>query len=97
MEYQPERYLKDGKLNPDMMYLDSVAFGFGRRSVDATYSAMYISLSIFPSICPGRHLSDNSLYSIVSCLLAVYDIKPPVDDQGTVIKLKPEFTNGFLS
>jgi hypothetical protein len=33
MEYQPERYLKDGKLNPDMMDRDSdsVAFGYGRR------------------------------------------------------------------
>ena len=49
------------------------------------------------SICPGRHLSDNSLYSIVSCLLAVYDIKSPVDDQGNTLKLKPEFTSGFLT
>jgi len=48
-------------------------------------------------ICPGRHFSDNSLYSIVSCLLAVYDIKPPVDDQGNSLKLKPEFTSGLLT
>ena len=47
-------------------------------------------------ICPGRHLSDNSMYLIASCLLAVYDIKPPVDDQGNIIELKPEFTNGLL-
>ena len=50
-----------------------------------------------PRICPGRHLSDHSLYLIASCLLAVYDIKPPVDDQGNVIKLNPEFTNGVLT
>ena len=31
MEYQPERFLKDGKLNPDVMDPDSVVFGFGRR------------------------------------------------------------------
>ena len=31
MEYQPERYLKDGKLNPDLKDRDSVAFGYGRR------------------------------------------------------------------
>ena len=31
MEYQPERYLKDGKLNTDVMDRDSVAFGYGRR------------------------------------------------------------------
>ena len=45
----------------------------------------------FPSICPGRHLADDSLYSIVSCLLAVYDIRPPVEG------LKPEFSSGVIS
>ncbi|KAF8815154.1 cytochrome P450 [Phlegmacium glaucopus] len=79
MEYKPERYLKDGKLNPDILDPNTVSFGFGRR------------------ICPGRHLSDNGLYAIASCFLAVYDIKPPVDDHGNVIKLKPEFTSGLMS
>ena len=48
-------------------------------------------------MCPGRHLSDSALYSIVSCVLAVYDIRPPVDDQGNTVKLEPEFTTGLLS
>ena len=30
-EFQPERYLKDGKLNPDVRDPDCAAFGFGRR------------------------------------------------------------------
>ena len=33
MAFQPERYLKDGKLDPDAMDPVSVAFGYGRRSV----------------------------------------------------------------
>ena len=33
MIYQPERYLKDGILNPDVLDTDSIAFGFGRRLV----------------------------------------------------------------
>jgi cytochrome P450 len=33
MEYQPERYLKGGLLNPDYMDTNSVVFGFGRRLV----------------------------------------------------------------
>ena len=37
-EFQPERYLKDGKLNPAMRDPDCAAFGFGRRSVNTTYS-----------------------------------------------------------
>jgi hypothetical protein len=48
MEYHPERYLKDGKLNPDMMDRNSVAFGYGRRLVYLTYSLIYISLTISP-------------------------------------------------
>ena len=46
MEYQPERYLKDGKLNSDVMDPDTVAFGYGRRSViDSIYFwvSLYIS------------------------------------------------------
>ena len=103
-EFQPERYLKDGKLNPDVRDPDCAVFGYGRRSVvNASYIFLkiltYIFINIFPrpSICPGRHLSDNALYSIISCLLAVYDIKPPIDDQGNSIKLKPEFTTGLLT
>ena len=38
MEYQPERYLKDGKLNPDVMKLNSLPFGYGRRLVFTAYS-----------------------------------------------------------
>ena len=32
-EFQPERYLKDGKLNPDVRDPDCAVFGYGRRSV----------------------------------------------------------------
>ena len=36
-EFQPERYLNDGKPNLDVRDPDSAAFGFGRRSVNTTY------------------------------------------------------------
>ena len=32
-EFQPERFLKDGKLDPDVRDPDCAVFGFGRRSV----------------------------------------------------------------
>ena len=97
MEYQPERYLKDGKANPDVMDPSSVAFGFGRRLVNPIYSMTYILWQFFLRVCPGKHFSDNFLYLIVSCLLAVYDIKPQVDDQGNIINVKADFTSGLLS
>jgi len=31
LEYQPERYLKDGQLDPNTRNPDCAAFGFGRR------------------------------------------------------------------
>ena len=40
-EFKPERYLKDGKLNPDVRDPDCAAFGFGRRSVNTIYSPSY--------------------------------------------------------
>ena len=99
MKFQPERYLKDGILNPDVIDTDSIAFGFGRRlvSIITTFYLIKHLSSFFFRICPGRHLADNTLYSIVSCLLAVYDIKPPVDDQGNIIKFEADFTSEFLS
>ena len=33
MEFRPERYLKNGQLDPDMLDPEAVAFGFGQRQV----------------------------------------------------------------
>ena len=33
-EFLPERFLKDGKLNPDVRDPDCAVFGFGRRLVN---------------------------------------------------------------
>jgi Cytochrome P450 len=42
MEFQPERYLKDGKLDPNVRDPDCAAFGFGRRSVDPVFASIYM-------------------------------------------------------
>ena len=41
MEYQPERFLKDGKLNPDVMDINSVVFG-----LDAGQQIQYINCDV---------------------------------------------------
>ncbi|KAF5329779.1 hypothetical protein D9619_009098 [Psilocybe cf. subviscida] len=78
-EYYPERYLKDGKLDPHVRPPDIGAFGFGRR------------------ICPGRFFSDNSLFSIISCTLHVFNINRAIDEDGQQIPLSTEMTSGLLS
>ncbi|KAF9442390.1 cytochrome P450 [Macrolepiota fuliginosa MF-IS2] len=77
--YNPDRYLKDGKIDPTVRDPSVASFGFGRR------------------ICPGRFFSDNSLFSIIAHVLAVYDIRPGLDNNGKEIEIKPEMTGGSLS
>ncbi|KAF8884186.1 cytochrome P450 [Infundibulicybe gibba] len=47
-------------------------------------------------ICPGRHVSDNSLYSYVSTVLATFDIAPPLDANGKYMKIEDRMTAGML-
>ena len=48
-------------------------------------------------MCPGRYLAENHLYSIVSSVLAVYNVNAPVDELGTPKKLEANYTSGLLS
>ncbi|KAF9442699.1 cytochrome P450 [Macrolepiota fuliginosa MF-IS2] len=45
-------------------------------------------------ICPGRFLSDNSLFIMVAHILTVYDIKPALDGAGNEIRITPDVTGG---
>ncbi|KAF8880679.1 cytochrome P450 [Infundibulicybe gibba] len=47
-------------------------------------------------ICPGRYLSDNSLYSYVSTVLATFDITPPLDADGRYVKVEDRMSAGLL-
>ena len=51
-EFQPERYLKDGKLNPAVRDPDCAAFGYGRRSVNTTQSPIYTLINSSPAFVP---------------------------------------------
>ncbi|TFK36285.1 cytochrome P450 [Crucibulum laeve] len=48
-------------------------------------------------ICAGRYMSDNSLYALVTSVLSVYNITPPLDEAGKPMQLKAEVTTGLLS
>ncbi|TBU34090.1 cytochrome P450 [Dichomitus squalens] len=47
-------------------------------------------------ICPGRYFAENGLFINVASVLHVFDISPPVDDQGNVIDIVPQVTDGLL-
>jgi cytochrome P450 len=98
-EFRPERFLKDGKPNPDIR--DSVAaFGYGRRQVKYFCVAKYIIMSTETNInriCPGQFMATRSLFAIVSSVLSAFDISPPLDASGNPVKLRPEMSPGIIS
>lgn len=46
--------------------------------------------------CPGYLFADASLFLIMAQSLAVFDIKPGLDDQGKEVKLKHGFSAGVI-
>ncbi|EDR09903.1 uncharacterized protein LACBIDRAFT_189790 [Laccaria bicolor S238N-H82] len=83
LKYEPERYLNIKDAN-------------GRLD-DTIRSPGAAAFGFGRRVCPGRHLAETSLYAAVSNVLAVYNIKPPTDDEGNEVKLREEVTNGVLS
>ncbi|KXN89187.1 O-methylsterigmatocystin oxidoreductase [Leucoagaricus sp. SymC.cos] len=76
LEFIPERFLRDGQLDPSVRDPSITAFGFGRR------------------ICPGRHMSDISLFLTIASFLSCFEIRAPLDENGNPIKPSGEYTSG---
>ena len=78
-DFLPERYLKDGKIDPSVPDGDLASFGFGRR------------------ICPGRYFAEDTLFLSVACLLHVFDITPPLGEDGRPIKIEHVQSDTLIS
>ncbi|KAF8661208.1 hypothetical protein AX16_001488 [Volvariella volvacea WC 439] len=77
--FNPDRFIKNGKLNTEIRDPEDIAFGIGRR------------------ICPGRHLARPSVWMLIACIITLFDISKPVDEEGNVIEPKMEWTTGSIS
>ncbi|TBU24770.1 cytochrome P450 [Dichomitus squalens] len=77
--FRPERFIRDGKLNPTVQDPTAFSFGFGRR------------------ICPGRHFAEAVVFINVACALHVFNITPPLGEDGLPIEVKQGHTDSFLS
>ncbi len=75
--YNPDRYLKDGKIDTAIRDPNVAFFGLEEESALADTSAR--------TRCFQSHL------------LAVYDIRPGLDEDGNEVEIKPEMTSGMLS
>ena len=98
--FEPERYLSgNGSLNPDIRDPNTIAFGFGRRYVvDWSSAVAGLDLLIPPCarICPGRDISDATLFICIASILHVYDISPEIDPSGRPLWPKVDVTSSLV-
>ena len=47
-------------------------------------------------ICPGRFLALETLWIVMACTLAVFEISPAVDEDGNEVPPKEEYTSGVM-
>ncbi|PIL23560.1 cytochrome P450 [Ganoderma sinense ZZ0214-1] len=75
-KFVPERFLKDGAIDPTVRDTLKYQLGFGRR------------------ICPGLHFSSEALFIFIASVLHVFDILPPLGDDGQPVLPDPVFSLG---
>lgn len=82
----PERFLKNGKLDPDVRDPSKFLFGFGRRQ--ALSSAMApdkVPDRLLARICPGQYFAGDVLFIIIASILHAFKIEPQLDERGQPI------------
>ena len=72
-EFNPERFLNDGKLNSSVRDPMDIAFGFGRRSIFFLHQSMS-DIIRSGRICPGKHLAHSILTLTAASVLSTFDL-----------------------
>ncbi|KAI0774783.1 cytochrome P450 [Trametes elegans] len=82
--FNPDRFLLEGQLNPNIRDPESFVFGFGRRRV--TFD-----------LCPGRHFADVSLFITCASILHTLEISAPLDERGVPRKMELKISSLAVS
>ena len=84
--FRPERFIQDGKLNLGARDPTSFVFGYGRRHVESDgrhlFSGTWVLTHTASRICHGRYFAEDTLFINVDCMLHVFDITPPLGEDG---------------
>ena len=104
--FRPERFIRDGKLDPSVQDPLAFVFGFGRRFVSTPPSCSgghktttvrgQDTHMVGHRICPGRHYAEAAQFINVASVLHVFDITPPLDETGKPIVIEPRWRGSFL-
>ena len=105
-EFNPDRFIhptdtSDRKIDSTELSASagdpkSIVFGFGRRSESQRHPSLGGHRHCDNRICPGLHLADSTIWLTIACVLASFDILPPVDPKtGDVMVPEGKFVSGF--
>lgn len=96
--FNPERFLKDGKINTEIRDPTTISFGFGRRYVFLfLLNVSLIQLGERSRICPGRYFAKDFALLTIASILHVFDVVPAIDSYGQPIDPTPAPTVGLVS
>ena len=96
-DFRPERFIRNGKLDTAVRDPAAFIFGFGRRYVIACSWSAINATHLLCRICPGRYFAEAALFINVACALHVFDITPPLGEDGRPIEIKRGHTDGVIS
>ncbi|KAJ8521448.1 hypothetical protein ONZ45_g1855 [Pleurotus djamor] len=91
-----------GILHDETTYPDPLVFNPDRFADPAANEAAGINpvpdaaFGFGRRMCPGRWLAFQSIWIAVASILTVYDILPPLDEEGRVVQLREEYTPTLL-
>ena len=97
--FMPERYLKEGRIDPKVRDPLKFQFGFGRRYVHSPSLRHRLEAQIHDicyRICPGMPFSQDSLFIAVVSILHAFDVRPVASANGSSIPihLGPKIPSG---
>ncbi|TEB33470.1 putative CyP450 monooxygenase [Coprinellus micaceus] len=87
--HDPNVYPEPFKFKPERYIKD-------RRIDKQVFDPYSAAFGFGRRICPGRHVSLDSLYAMISSALAFFDIAAPRDENGVCL-LKGDFDGGILA
>lgn len=95
--FNPERFLKDGKLDSTVQDPGVAIFGYGRRMWYVGYkiTRVFRPVNLTRQLSPGRHMALESIWLTAASVLASFDINKAIGPDGVVIEPSGKYSSGL--
>ena len=96
LRFNPDRFLKDGKLDPTVRDPMVAAFGFGRRYVPMNADDRQYLQALY-RVCVGRYMADATVWITIATTLATLNIAKAKNANGADIEVDEDYTGDAIS